>query len=350
MLTLSAWVSLTNLEVRTSRETFISPMPDSDPEIPLQERPASTPGGVFRLAELSYTRLRELDRERTAVIFSVSPLEEHGPHLPVGTDLFSAEFFSQRLAERIVAEKPGWTVLLGPPVPLGASAFDEAGTLLAGARTIRNLVVDYGAALARHGFRTILVSNGHGGPRHIVALEEAAAAVSRRYGVRMLSLSGPIVWKILRGGFAEGVEARFARPLTPEERDALRGDAHAGLWETSLILLIRPELVSADFARLPAMRFPILDALRKNYPLRLGNRLGYIGSPAPATVEFGQVAARVLSDAAWEVARPVFDAPDGRWQQTSLLYRIPFLRSGFPYVAGGFSILLLLGLIYWLGR
>src|SRR5213594_2751498 len=121
-------------------------------------------GNILRLAELSFTRLDALDRRRTVVIFAVSPLEEHGPHLPVGTDLFDAEFFSERLAERIIREMPGWTVLLGPPVPLGASAFDEPGTLRARARTVRNLAVDYGAALARHGFRYILLMNGHGGP------------------------------------------------------------------------------------------------------------------------------------------------------------------------------------------
>ena len=122
-------------------------MLDSSAEIPPPTpQTRESEGGVFRLAELTFTRLRELDRERTAVMFSVSPLEEHGPHLPVGTDMFDAEFFSERLANRIIAEKPGWTVLLGPPVPLGASAFDEPGTLLARARTVRNLAVDYGAA------------------------------------------------------------------------------------------------------------------------------------------------------------------------------------------------------------
>src|SRR5207245_8110362 len=114
-------------------------------------------------------------------VFTVSSLEAHRPHLPVGTDMFDAEFFSERLANRIIAEKPGWTVWLGPPVPLGASAFDEPGTLLARARTVRNLAVDYGAALARHGFRYILLMNGHGGPRHLVALGEAAAGGARRF-------------------------------------------------------------------------------------------------------------------------------------------------------------------------
>src|SRR5712691_3320343 len=118
-------------------------------------------GKILRLAELSFTRLEALERRRTVVIFAVSPLEEHGPHLPVGTDLFHAEFFNQELAKRLLEGKPDWTVLLAPSLPVGASAFDKAGTLLVRARTVRNVTLDYGVALARHGFAYILVTNGH---------------------------------------------------------------------------------------------------------------------------------------------------------------------------------------------
>jgi creatinine amidohydrolase len=309
----------------------------------MAEAPASThpEGKILRLAELSFTRLDALDRRRTVVVFAVSPLEEHGPHLPVGTDLFHAEFFSQELARRLVEEKPDWTVLLGPPLPIGASAFDQAGTLLVRARTVRNATLDYGAALARHGFQYILVTNGHAGPRHVVALEEAAAVVSRRYGVRMLSVSGPVLWKFLRGRLTDRLEPLLGRALTEAEREALRGDVHGGLWETSLLLRVRPDLVDAAYSSLPPVRFPILDALRKNYPLRLGNRMGYIGAPAAARVEFGEVARRMLIDVVWEIVRPVLDARDDSWQQTSILYKIPVLRTAFPYVAAGTGLVLL---------
>ncbi len=304
---------------------------------------------ILRLAELSFPRLEALDRERTVVLFAVSPLEEHGPHLPVGTDLFHAEFFNQELAQRIVEAKPGWTVLIGPPIPIGASAFDMAGTLLVRARTVRNATLDYGAALARHGFRIILVTNGHGGPRHIVALEEAAAVVSRRYGVRMLSVSGPVLWDLLRGKFADRLEPQLGRPLTAAEREAIRGDAHGGLWETSLLMLVRPDLVDACHTELPPMRFPLIDALRKNYPLRLGNQMGYIGSPAVASPEFGEAGRRLLLDVVWEMVRRVFEAPDESWQQTSFWYKIPFMRTAFPGVAAGLGLLMVaLAVVWWL--
>jgi creatinine amidohydrolase len=313
-------------------------------------RDTSAAGRVLRLAELSFIQLDALDRERTVVIFTASPLEEHGPHLPVGTDVFISEFFAGQLARRIVREKPDWTVLIGPSLPFGASALEHAGTLLVRARTVRNAALDYGAALARQGFRYILLSNGHAGPRHVVALEEAAAVVSRRYDVRMFSLSGPVLWKVLRGRFTERLEEFLGRPLTEEEHEALRGDAHGGLWETSLLMLARPDLVGASFAQLPAQRFTLLEALKKNYPLRLGNKTGYIGSPAAATTEFGEAARRLLLEVVWEVARPVLEAGDDSWQRTSLLYRIPFMRTAFPYVAAGMALFLAgLILVLWLG-
>ena len=300
-------------------------------------------GGIFRLEELSFTELEALDRSRAVVLFTVSPLEEHGPHLPVGTDLFTADVICKKLAGRIIETRPGWTVLIGPSLPLGASAFDRAGTLLAGARTVRNATLDYGKSLARHGFRFLLVLNGHGGPRHIVALEEAAAAVSRRYKVRMLSVSGPVLWKFMRGHYSNRLEAILGRSFTAAEREALRGDTHAGMWETSLLLRARPELVNRNYAGLPAARFSLINMLHKNYPLQLGNRMGYIGTPSAACAELGLAAERLFLELVWELVLPALDPANKKWRQTSFLYKIPFLRTAFPRFAAAVTA----GLATW---
>jgi creatinine amidohydrolase len=305
--------------------------------------PATVSGAIFRLEELSFTQIEALDRNRVAVLFTVSPLEEHGPHLPVGTDLFTANAICIKLAERIIETKPGWTVLIGPSLPIGASAFDRAGTLLARARTVRNATLDYGAALARHGFQYILVLNGHGGPRHIVALEEAAAVVSRRYKVRMLSVSGPVLWRFMRGKYADRLEAFLGRPFTPEEREALEGDTHAGMWETSLVLLIRPDLVSSKHLGLPPQKFRLIDALRRNYPLQVGNRMGYIGAPSAACTELGEAAQQLFLEVVWELVSPVLDSSDRKWRQTSCLYKIPLLWTAFPR----FTAAVAAGLVLW---
>lgn len=294
---------------------------------------AAKNGGIFRLDELTYTQLEALDRARAAVLFSVSPLEEHGPHLPVGTDLLTSGAICANLAERILEAKPGWTVLIGPSIPIGASAFDCAGTLLARARTVRNVTLDYGASLARHGFRYILVLNGHGGLRHIVALEEAAAVVSRRYRVRMISVSGPVLLNFMWGRYAHRLEDSLGRPFTAVEREALDGDTHAGMWETSLVLLNRPKLVKATYRQLASQKFTLINIIRRNYPLQLGNRMGYIGTPSAACKELGEAAQRLFLEVVWEVVQPVLDSHNRKWRQTSCLYKIPFLRTAFPRLA-----------------
>ena len=321
-------------------------------DIPPSSAPKSVvtgKGRIFCLEELTFPQLEAFDRARTVILFTVSPLEEHGPHLPVGTDLITADTICRKLAERILEAKPSWAVLIGPGIPIGASAFDSTGTLLARARTVRNVTLDYGAALARHGFRYLLVLNGHGGPRHIVALEEAAAAVSRRYKVRMFSVSGPVLWEFMRGRYANRLEAILGRPFTAVEREALSGDTHAGMWETSLVLMSRPELVSSAYTGLPGQKFRLIDALRRNYPLQLGNRMGYIGTPSAACLELGLAAQQLFLETVWELVLPVLDARNRKWRRTSILYKLPFLRTAFPYVAAVAGLVLAAwAILHWL--
>ncbi|MBI4610058.1 MAG: creatininase family protein [Candidatus Rokubacteria bacterium] len=84
---------------------------------------------LYRLEELSTRALDRLPREQTIVILPVSPLEEHGPHLPLGVDAFTAEHFARALAARIVIERAGWCVVLAPLLHLGSFTFDHVGTV-----------------------------------------------------------------------------------------------------------------------------------------------------------------------------------------------------------------------------
>src|SRR4029450_5290599 len=102
--------------------------------------------------------------------------------LPVGVDAFAARHFAETIAERLVTARPGWSGILLPTLPPGPFPFETVGTISVRQRVVRDVMVDYGEALARSGFRFILVANGHGGPGHLTALDEAAAVVSRRPG------------------------------------------------------------------------------------------------------------------------------------------------------------------------
>jgi creatinine amidohydrolase len=288
---------------------------------------------VHRLEEMSTPALDALDRDRTLVLLPVSPLEEHGPHLPVGVDAFAARHFAEALAERITAARPGWSAVLAPTLHLGSFTFDTVGTVRIRQRVVRDAVVDYGASLARAGFRWIVVANGHGGPGHLVALEEASAIVSRRHRVTMASVSGYLAWQFLRGRYLPAIEDALGRGLSAEERAAFADDAHGGLWETSLMLWLRPDLVANDYRDLPAARYSLARRLVPNYPLRGGGQ-GYVGHPALADPAFARATSAVLLAEGLELVNGLLDGTVKPDERRSPFWALPFLRTNFWPVVG----------------
>ena len=302
---------------------------------------------VHLLEEMSTPALDALPRERTVIILTVSPLEEHGPHLPVGVDAFTARHFAEGLAERLVGSRPGWTVVLAPTLHLGTFTFDTVGTVRVRQRVVRDVVVDYGDSLARAGFRYILVANGHGGPGHLVALEEAAAIVSRRRGVTMASLSGHLAWAFLRGRYLGKIEAALGRTLSSEERRAFAEDSHGGWWETSVMLLLKPQLVAEAYRQLPPARYSPSRRLLPNYPLRNGGE-GYVGHPALADAAFARAGAEVLLAEAMELVTGLLDGRLRPAQRRSPFFAVPFFRTNFWVAVGVAGVALAVAAGWWL--
>jgi creatinine amidohydrolase len=283
---------------------------------------------VRLLEELSTPALDALDRARTVVVLTVSPLEEHGPHLPVGVDAIAARHFAQSLSEKLTAARPGWTALLAPTLHLGSFTFDAVGTVSVRQRVVRDAVVDYGRSLARAGFRYILVANGHGGPGHLTALEEASATVSRRHRVMMASVSGHLAWQFLRGRYVDKIAAALGRPLTDEERRAFAEDAHGGWFETSLMLLIRPDLVDQSYRTLPPARYSLPARAVPNFPLRNGGQ-GYVGHPALADEAFARAATDVLMEESMALVEGLLDGRIPPSAGRSPFFVLPFFRTDF---------------------
>jgi creatinine amidohydrolase len=288
---------------------------------------------IHLLEELSGPALDALDRDRTVILLAVSPLEQHGPHLPVGVDAFTARHLAESIAQRVVADRPGWSAVLAPTLHLGSFTLGTVGTVPVRQRVVRDAVIDYGAAMARAGFRHILIANGHGGPGHLVALDEAAAAVTRRHRVTMASVTGHLAWAFLSGRLLPKLEAALGRPLTADERRAFGEDSHGGWWETSVMLLLRPDLVDESFRLLEPARYPLRRRLVPNYAVRNGGA-GYVGHPALADPSFAKAGAEVLLA---EVMRLVDELLDGRIrpaQRRSPFYLLPPLRTDFLPAVG----------------
>ena len=297
---------------------------------------------VLRLEELSAPAVDALDRSRTLAVVGASPLEQHGPHLPVGVDYLVAGYLAETVAHRVVARRPEWTVVLTPTLPLGSFTFDGAGTIGVRQRVVRDAVADYGRALARAGFRYILVSNGHAGPGHLVALEEAAALVSRRHGIAMASFTGHMAWEFFRGRYLARIEAALGRALTGQERRAFAGDAHGGWWETSLMLLLRPELVDESYRTLPPARYSLASRVVPNYPLRNGGQ-GYVGHPALADPAFAKATIAVLMGESMAIVDGLLDGRLKPSDHHSPFFQVPFFRTNFWPAAGATAAVAALG-------
>jgi creatinine amidohydrolase len=297
---------------------------------------------------MSTPALDALDRARTAVIVPVSPLEQHGPHLPVGVDAFAARYLAREVGQRLVARRPGWSVVLTPTLHLGSFTFHSVGTVSVRQRVVRDALVDYGRSCARAGFRYVFVANGHAGPGHFAALEEAAHIVSREHAVTMASFSGYLAWQFLRGRYLPRIEAALGRALTEDEKRAFAEDAHGGWWETSLMLMLRPELVDDSYRDLPPAAYSLPARVVPNYPLRGGGR-GYVGHPALADPVFAKAATDVLVEESVTVVEGLLDGTITPSSRRSPFYAIPLFRTNFWRTTTATAALATVAGLAWLG-
>jgi len=298
---------------------------------------------IRNLAEMTWYEVRDLDTQHCLVFLPISPLEQHGPHLPIGMDLYGAEYLSRKMAELFQSLHPNWEVLIVPGLPVGSNAFDYPGSLFTRQRVVRDLVVDYGACLARHGLINQVMISVHGGSGHIVALEEAASIISRRFKCRVIAPFGPLASKYFTGGYDEELAA-LGQALTHEERRQLRTDWHAGWWETSLMLVARPDLVRPEYTELEEVR--VSDFLKVNDATvkEVNDGAGYLGAPRKASAEFGELLSGLLAvDTVRLIDRIIVGGGAIQPGDRSPLFDIPSMRTDFlDSVAAGARVLLTL--------
>lgn len=175
----------------------------------------------------------ELDRETLTavlpdalVVLPLGAVEQHGPHLPTGTDFMLASSLSRRAAEAAARDLPR-DIVIAPLMAVGASDhhLPFGGTVSFSAATMLAAVTDLLTSIGASGARRIVIINGHGGNSGIC--RTAAAAVSSH---SELTVAHVDYWRTLPGN----------DPEVP---------GHAGRFETSLVLAIRPELVLGRIAR-----------------------------------------------------------------------------------------------------
>ena len=216
--------------------------------------------------ELTMMGFKQVLEKTRTVILPVGALEEHGPHLPLGTDAYHAV----ALAHRVANLRP---VLVAPPLFYGIcrSTREHPGTVSLSGNTLRALILDLGREFYRQGLRNLVVVTGHAGGIHVAALQEAGEALLAELPeVKVAVVS---LLEVLR-------EVLSRHPELVETK----GDAHAGEVETSLMLAAYPHLVRGSApAEWPS--FPKYLLVRDKIRYWPG---GVWGDPDKASAEKGQ--------------------------------------------------------------
>ena len=207
-------------------------------------------GAIWHYEELTSTQLAGLDRVRTLALMALGPLEVHGPHLPLGTDLLVAQELQRRVVGLVGQRWSETDFLLLPPAFLGADTVPDPTSVDVDSRAVYRLLMAIGRSLSSQGFRTLVVTDNHGGPRHQIAIEKAVRRLYRRHGLVLIAPSN----RFCRRMIEQDSRILAKMGLSPGLGDA--SDAHAGTAETSMVLIFAPGLVLPLWRRLPRKAVP----------------------------------------------------------------------------------------------
>src|SRR5690606_1824741 len=285
----------------------------------------------IRWETLTKRQFDRIDRREAVVMVTCSPLEVHGPHLPLGADVLEGEGLAERVLRFLPEPHRSRTFLRLPPVFAACDGVPQPGTVAFRPSTTIAVLTDLGRSLAAQGFRNVLVSNFHGSPRHFLAIETACERVSRERGIRMVSVFSMMLTRLNGGGSELGDVLGHLPGL---RREDLEGDTHGGLVETSQLLALHPDWVDPEYKSLPRRTVDLwlaeqgrpappvprgkvaaiphmLAAFRA--AIRFFSTETYSGAPAGASPELGE---RILDTLAERTAEAVTEGLDGRlWRR-----------------------------------
>lgn len=179
------------------------------------------------LAQMTWTEIRDLDKERGVVVLPFGSLEQHGPHMTIDTDLYFADRFLDLALERLSDDVACWRL---PILPISRSVEHVGfpGSLWINSETMLKVIEDITGGIARSGFRRVAFLNCHGG--NLSILDVAARDTRIRTGLMAFTVFPPSL---------------LPDPVEIDEQEQVLG-FHAGDWEASVMMALSPDRVRGN--------------------------------------------------------------------------------------------------------
>lgn len=179
-----------------------------------------------RMSEMAWADIESLDREEWLPVLPISSLEQHGRHLPVGTDDIILE---QAILEMEAGNKLCGKFLLLPVVHYGNSYehMDFPGTVTLKCSTIVSIMEDVMRSIRIQGFKKLLVLNSHGG--NTALFSAYTQEWEWDFGVRVYHV--------------DFFASSFFNDAQPLIETPIHYEVHGGELETSILQYLRPEIV-----------------------------------------------------------------------------------------------------------
>lgn len=244
------------------------------------------------MADVTFQQIEQAAQEKQVVLFPIAVIEEHGPHLSLGTDTYLSYQFAKEIKKELL--QLGVRSLIAPPYYWGINVCTNgfAGSFTVKSETMISVLCDSLECMKSWGFEHIFLLNFHGDLKHTLTI---LGAVKRAY--EELHVGAYFVipeFSLERAGPYQVKPYLVIPPMRPLPSGKGQVwpqyvDIHAGGFETSLMLYHFPELVDAERARtLDSSRTTSADlkAWRQGgAKAREVTPLGYCGNPSNIDLE-----------------------------------------------------------------
>lgn len=222
---------------------------------------------MYRYEEMTWPEAKERIPAAKGVIIALGSVEQHGPHLPLGTDMYMGAEVASRVGQLT-------DCLVLPVIPFGQvwSAKDFPGTISLSHETLCSLLVDISLSLHHHGARSIIMITGHSGNAGV--MKDAARVLYDHHSIEEVYYYAYPDKKKLAEGIME----------SPFWNDRLM---HSAEMETSMMLAAKPEKVHMERA---VCEYPEIPAALdfKTIPWSKYSKTGVFGDATLATKEKGE--------------------------------------------------------------